>query len=51
MIYLQRLWASIEDKSRESPALALIYQEHDLVIRSIRDYFTPDIQRSPDRPS
>ncbi len=33
MIYLQRLWASIEDKSRESPALALIYQEHDLVIR------------------
>jgi ribonuclease E len=22
----------------------LIYQEHDLVIRSIRDYFTPDIQ-------
>jgi len=44
MIYLQRLWASIEDKSRESPAPALIYQEHDLVIRSIRDYFTPDIQ-------
>ena len=44
MIYLQRLWASIEDKSRESPVLALIYQEHDLVIRSIRDYFTPDIQ-------
>lgn len=44
MAYLQRLWASIEEKSRESPAPALIYQEHDLVIRSIRDYFTPDIQ-------
>jgi ribonuclease E len=44
LIYLQRLWASIEDKSRESPAPALIYQEHDLVIRSIRDYFSPDIQ-------
>jgi ribonuclease E len=44
MSYLQRLWASIEEKSRESPAPALIYQEHDLVIRSIRDYFTPDIQ-------
>lgn len=26
------------------PAPSLIYQEHDLVIRSIRDYFTPDIQ-------
>lgn len=44
MTYLQRLWASIEEKSRESPAPSLIYQEHDLVIRSIRDYFTPDIQ-------
>jgi ribonuclease E len=42
--YLQRLWASIQEKSQQSPAPALIYQEHDLVIRSIRDYFTPDIQ-------
>jgi ribonuclease E len=44
LTYLQRLWTSIQEKSQESPALALIYQEHDLVIRSIRDYFTPDIQ-------
>jgi ribonuclease E len=44
LAYLQRLWASIQEKSQESPAPALIYQEHDLVIRSIRDYFTPDIQ-------
>ena len=44
MAYLQRLWASIEDKSQQSPATALIYREQDLVIRSIRDYFTPDIQ-------
>jgi ribonuclease E len=43
LTYLQRLWASIEDKSHQSPVPALIYQEHDLVIRSIRDYFTPDI--------
>jgi ribonuclease E len=42
LAYLQRLWASIEDKSQQSPTPALIYQEHDLVIRSIRDYFTPD---------
>ena len=41
MAYLQRLWASIEDKSQQSPAPALIYREQDLVIRSIRDYFTP----------
>jgi ribonuclease E len=44
MVYLQRLWASITDKSQQSSSPALIYQEHDLVIRSIRDYFTPDIQ-------
>ena len=44
MAYLQRLWASIEGKSQQSPAPALIYREQDLVIRSIRDYFTPDIQ-------
>jgi ribonuclease E len=44
LAYLQRLWASIQEKSQQSPAPALIYQEHDLVIRSIRDYFTPDIQ-------
>ncbi len=44
LTYLQRLWNSIQEKSRASEAPALIYQEHDLVIRSIRDYFTPDIQ-------
>ncbi len=42
--YLQRLWTSIHEKSQQSPAPALIYQEHDLVLRSIRDYFSPDIQ-------
>ncbi len=41
---LQRLWNSIREKSKASDAPALIYEEHDLVIRSIRDYFTPDIQ-------
>ncbi len=44
LTYLQRLWTSIHEKSQQSPAPAPIYQEHDLVIRSIRDYFTPDIQ-------
>jgi ribonuclease E len=44
LTYLQRLWTSIQEKSQQSPVPALIYQEHDLVIRSIRDYFTPDIQ-------
>jgi len=41
--YLLRLWESILAKSKKMSAPSLIYQERDLVIRSIRDYFTPDI--------
>jgi len=41
--YLLGLWESILTKSKRMPAPSLIYQERDLVIRSIRDYFTPDI--------
>lgn len=42
--YLMRLWESIEETGRQSTAPALIYQESDVVVRSVRDYFTPDIQ-------
>jgi ribonuclease E len=41
--YLLRLWKSIEHKVAEEAAPALLYQEHDLVIRSIREHFSPDI--------
>ncbi|MBI5968469.1 MAG: ribonuclease E/G [Deltaproteobacteria bacterium] len=41
--YLLRLWESIQTKAKKMPAPSLIYEEGDLVIRSIRDYFTPDI--------
>jgi ribonuclease E len=41
--YLLRLWESIHAKWKKMPAPSLIYQERDLVIRSIRDYFTPEI--------
>jgi len=41
--YLLRLWESILAKSKTMSAPSLIYQERDLVIRSIRDYFTADI--------
>jgi ribonuclease E len=42
--YLLRLWDSIQAKSEKASAPALIYKERDLVIRSIRDYFTSDIE-------
>ena len=41
--YLQRLWESIKKNAEGKRAPALIYREHDLVLRNIRDYFTPDI--------
>jgi ribonuclease E len=42
--YLLKLYESIKEKAAESTAPALTYQESDLVIRTIRDYFTADIE-------
>ncbi|NWF56901.1 MAG: ribonuclease E/G [Syntrophaceae bacterium] len=42
--YLLRLWESIQEKAGKAHAPALIYKERDLVIRSIRDYFTPEVE-------
>jgi len=42
LAYLLRLWEKIQHAAtRRAPAM--IYREHDLVLRNIRDYFTPDI--------
>lgn len=41
--YLARLWESIRQNAETKRGPALIYREHDLVLRNIRDYFTPDI--------
>lgn len=41
--YLLNLWSAILKKNEELPAPSLIYQEQDLVMRTIRDYFTHDI--------
>ena len=41
--YLLRLWEKIEQAAREVSAPALVYKERSLVIRAIRDLFTPDI--------
>lgn len=42
--YLIKLYENIKQRSAEVNAPALIYQESDLVIRTIRDYFTSDIE-------
>ncbi len=43
MTYLLRLWEAIRQAATAKRAPALVYREHDLVLRNIRDYFTPDI--------
>lgn len=41
--YLLQLWRAIETSSAERPAPFLIYQESNVIIRSIRDYLRSDI--------
>ncbi|HET9300739.1 MAG TPA: Rne/Rng family ribonuclease [Candidatus Polarisedimenticolaceae bacterium] len=41
--YLLRLWESVQRASRAAEFPGLVYRERDLVIRTIRDHFTPDI--------
>ena len=41
--YLVRVYENILALSKKAKSPALIYKESNLVIRSIRDYFTPDI--------
>lgn len=41
--YVLKLWRAIEKNVGNQNAPALLYREHDIVIRSIRDHFSPDI--------
>ncbi len=42
--YLLKLWKSIENKVAQAPAPSILHKEHDIVIRSIREHFSPDIK-------
>ncbi|OYV39647.1 MAG: ribonuclease E/G [Rhodospirillales bacterium 20-64-7] len=42
--YLLRLWDDIRDRTMESTAPALIYEEASLIKRSIRDVYTRDVE-------
>ena len=41
--YLLRVWSTIETASKERSAPFLVYQESNVIIRAIRDYFRQDI--------
>ncbi len=41
--YLKMLWKAIQFAHKNHPAPTLLYQESNLIIRTLRDYFRPDI--------
>lgn len=43
LAYILRLWKNIKGNVMKVKAPALLYKERNLVVRSIRDYFTPDV--------
>jgi ribonuclease G len=46
LVFLQRLWKTIEARANETKAPTLIYQEAELPLRVIRDLFTGDFERA-----
>jgi ribonuclease G len=46
LVFLQRLWKSIEAKTEKAKAPALVYQEAELPLRVTRDLFTDDFERA-----
>lgn len=41
--YLTRLWAKIQAEAKKATAPALIYREHDIAVRTVRDYLTSEV--------
>src|ERR671922_2972296 len=46
LVFLQRLWKSIEERAKSAKAPALVYQEAELPLRVVRDLFTDDFERA-----
>jgi ribonuclease E len=43
--YLRRVWGAVETRAREAHAPAELYRETELVLRTVRDFFSPDISK------
>ena len=46
LVFLQRLWKSIQTSAKAAKAPALVYQEAELPLRVVRDLFTDDFVRA-----
>ncbi|MBA3787667.1 MAG: ribonuclease E/G, partial [Actinobacteria bacterium] len=44
LVFLQRLWKTIQAKAKDSKAPALVYQEAELPLRIVRDLFAGDFE-------
>ena len=44
LVFLQRLWKTIEARAKSAKAPALVYQESELPLRVVRDLFTEDFE-------
>src|ERR671926_348149 len=46
LVFLQRLWKSIQERAKNAKPPSLIYQEAELPLRVTRDLFTGDFERA-----
>jgi ribonuclease G len=46
LVFLQRLWKSIQAKAKSDKAPELVYQEAELPLRVVRDLFTGDFEKA-----
>ena len=46
LVFLQRLWKTIETRAKSAKAPALVYQESELPLRVVRDLFTDDFEKA-----
>jgi ribonuclease G len=46
LVFLQRLWKTIEARAKTAKVPALVYQEAELPLRVVRDLFTDDFERA-----
>ncbi|MDQ2910338.1 MAG: Rne/Rng family ribonuclease [Actinomycetota bacterium] len=46
LVFLQRLWRTIEARAKTAKTPALVYQEAELPLRVVRDLFTDDFERA-----
>ncbi|HEV8687301.1 MAG TPA: Rne/Rng family ribonuclease [Gaiellaceae bacterium] len=46
LVFLQRLWKSIQERAKNAKPPALVYQESELPLRVTRDLFTDDFDRA-----